>query len=100
MKESQEFWAQIAAAAVVWACFVLMRRLAHGSSRSLRTVNFDWQASLQYCGPHRYWLDLSVTTLAAIAVRTGIAPYLATTTITICTALRLPLVQGRVHTFQ
>jgi hypothetical protein len=86
-QESQEFWAQVAAAAVVWACFILMRRLARGSSRSLRTVNFlAGLAAMLWITQGAGW-SLSVTTLSAIAMRTGIAPYLATTAITLCTAL-------------
>jgi hypothetical protein len=39
MEEPQEFWAQVAAAAAIWVCFVLSRHLARGSSRCRRTIN-------------------------------------------------------------
>jgi hypothetical protein len=38
IQEAHELWAQVAAAALIWACFVLGRYLARGSRSHLRVV--------------------------------------------------------------
>jgi hypothetical protein len=81
MEESHWLWAQVAAIVAIWACFVLARHLARGNHQRTTTVNRLAGAAVALWTTQVTGWTLPVATLWDIAVRTDIAPFLATTTI-------------------
>jgi FtsH-binding integral membrane protein len=86
MEEPQEFWAQMVAAVAIWACFVLARHLSRGNRRCARTINNLTGFAVSLWTAQASGWTISVSTLWDLAVRTNLAPYLATVTIMACAA--------------
>jgi hypothetical protein len=82
--EPHWFWAQVAAIVAIWACFVLARHLARGNHQHTRTINRLAGSAVAVWTTQVTGWTLSVATLWNIAVRTDIAPFLATATIALC----------------